>query len=209
MCPLETNYNEILIKIHTFSFKKMHLKQSSAKWWPLCLGLCVKDIQEIRRPNSYCIIWIWSTSCWIAFDMWGSLTCWPVLSPLVIYISFSGWGTAGILQSTPPVWELQDRKWHLKSSVHKQKCLTLTTPALASWRPKNDVTMKCADLWQGYQRGLIIHYDAHARRFRKAQVISSSADLRWTHIGPRQEGLRGKVCEKVYHDKFINGRRDF
>ena len=120
-----------------------------------------------------------------------------------------GWGTAGILQSTPPDWELQDRKWHLNSSVHKQKCLTLTTPALASWRPKNDVTMMCADLWRGYQRGLIIHYDAHARRFRKAQVISSSADLRWTHIGPRQEGLRGKVCEKVYHDKFINGRQDF
>ena len=120
-----------------------------------------------------------------------------------------GWGTAGILQSTPPDWELQDRKWHLNSSVHKQKCLTLTTPALASWRPKNDVTMMCADLWRGYQRGLIIHYDAHARRFRKAQVISSSADLRWTHIGPRQEGLRGKVCEKVYHDKFVNGRRDF
>ena len=120
-----------------------------------------------------------------------------------------GWGTAGILQSTPPDWELQDRKWHLNSSIHKQKCLTLTTPALASWRPKNDVTMMCADLWRGYQRGLIIHYDAHARRFRKAQVISSSADLRWTHIGPRQEGLRGKVCEKVYHDKFINGRRDF
>ena len=124
-------------------------------------------------------------------------------------ISAVGWGTAGILQSTPPDWELQDRKWHLNSSVHKQKCLTLTMPALASWRPKNDVTMMCADLWRGYQRGLIIHYDAHARRFRKAQVISSSADLRWTHIGPRQEGLRGKVCEKVYHDKFINGRRDF
>ena len=74
---------------------------------------------------------------------------------------------------------------------------------------KNDVTMKCAGLCQGYQRGLIINYDAHARRFRKAQVISSSADLRWTLIGPRQEGLRCKVCEKVYHDKFINGRRDF
>ena len=29
--PLGTNFNEILIEIHTFSFKKMHLKMSSAK----------------------------------------------------------------------------------------------------------------------------------------------------------------------------------
>ena len=33
--PLGTNFNEILIGIQTFSFKKMHLKMSSAKWRPL------------------------------------------------------------------------------------------------------------------------------------------------------------------------------
>ena len=37
--PLRTNLNEILIGIQTFSFKKMHLKMSSAKWRPFCLGL--------------------------------------------------------------------------------------------------------------------------------------------------------------------------
>ena len=36
--PLGTNFNEILIEIHTFSFKKMHLKMSSVKWRPFCLG---------------------------------------------------------------------------------------------------------------------------------------------------------------------------
>ena len=36
--PLATNFNEILIEIHTFSFKKMCLKVSSAKWRPFCLG---------------------------------------------------------------------------------------------------------------------------------------------------------------------------
>ena len=30
--PLETNFREILIEIHTFSSKKMHLKMSSEKW---------------------------------------------------------------------------------------------------------------------------------------------------------------------------------
>ena len=38
---IETNFNEILIGIQTFSFKKMHLKMSSAKWRPFCLGLNV------------------------------------------------------------------------------------------------------------------------------------------------------------------------
>ena len=37
--PLGTNFNELLILIHTFSFNKMHLKMSSAKWRPFCLGL--------------------------------------------------------------------------------------------------------------------------------------------------------------------------
>ena len=32
--PPGTNFSEILIQIHTFSFNKMHLKMSSGKWWP-------------------------------------------------------------------------------------------------------------------------------------------------------------------------------
>ena len=32
--PWGTNFSEILIDIHTFSFKKIHLKMSSAKWRP-------------------------------------------------------------------------------------------------------------------------------------------------------------------------------
>ena len=39
--PLGTNFGEILVEIPTFSFKKMHLKVSSAKWRPFCLGLNV------------------------------------------------------------------------------------------------------------------------------------------------------------------------
>ena len=36
--PLGIKFNEILIGNCTFSFKKMHLKMSSAKWRPFCLG---------------------------------------------------------------------------------------------------------------------------------------------------------------------------
>ena len=39
--PLGTNFSEILIEIHMFSLKKIHLKMSSGKWWPFCLGLNV------------------------------------------------------------------------------------------------------------------------------------------------------------------------
>ena len=39
--PLGTNFSEISIGIQTFSFNKMHLKVSSAKWRPFCLGLNV------------------------------------------------------------------------------------------------------------------------------------------------------------------------
>ena len=51
--PLGTNFSEILIGIQTFSFTKMHLKMSSAKWRPFCLGLneltawCVGDFPSI------------------------------------------------------------------------------------------------------------------------------------------------------------------
>ena len=38
---LGTNCSEILIGIQTFSFAKMHLKMSSAKWRPFCLCLNV------------------------------------------------------------------------------------------------------------------------------------------------------------------------
>ena len=37
--PLGANFSEILIEIHTISFKKIHLKMSSGKWRPFCLGL--------------------------------------------------------------------------------------------------------------------------------------------------------------------------
>ena len=38
---LGTNFSEFLSEIHAFSFTKMHLKMSSAKWRPFCPGLNV------------------------------------------------------------------------------------------------------------------------------------------------------------------------
>ena len=44
--PLGTNFSEILIKIQHFSFTKMHLKISSAKWRPCCLSLNVLNLRN-------------------------------------------------------------------------------------------------------------------------------------------------------------------
>ena len=54
--PLGTNFSEMLIEIHTFSFKKIHLKMSSGKWWPFCLGLNVLTYWGLVM--SYGIKWL-------------------------------------------------------------------------------------------------------------------------------------------------------
>ena len=52
--PLGTKLSEILIAIHIFSFTKMHLKMSSGKWRPCCLGLNVLN-------KSYFILYFLNT----------------------------------------------------------------------------------------------------------------------------------------------------
>ena len=49
--PLGINFNEISIGIQTFSFKKIHLKMSSGKWRPFCLGLNVLNYVSERGPE--------------------------------------------------------------------------------------------------------------------------------------------------------------
>ena len=50
---LGRNFNEISIEIHTFSFKKIHLKMSSGNWRLSCLGLIVLTLLfacTMQRP---------------------------------------------------------------------------------------------------------------------------------------------------------------
>ena len=56
--PLGTNFSEILIEILTFSFKKMHLKVSSAKRRPFCLGLNVlSTTKHNTKKRERCYSW--------------------------------------------------------------------------------------------------------------------------------------------------------
>ena len=50
--PFGTNFSEIFMAIHTFTFKNMHLNMSSGKWRPFCLGLNVLRLNNTRSPCS-------------------------------------------------------------------------------------------------------------------------------------------------------------
>ena len=54
--PLGTNFIEISIGIQTFSFKKMHLNMSSAKWRPSCLGLNVLRVPSLTLGQSHYLL---------------------------------------------------------------------------------------------------------------------------------------------------------
>ena len=61
--PLGSYFCEIVIEIDTFSFKKMHLNLSSAKWRPSCLSLNELNMHQCYFTGndmigSYGIIWL-------------------------------------------------------------------------------------------------------------------------------------------------------
>ena len=44
-----TKFNDILIEIHAFSFKKVHFKMPSGKWQPFCVGFNVLRQEDSVR----------------------------------------------------------------------------------------------------------------------------------------------------------------
>ena len=62
--PSGTNFSEVFIVIHIFSFKKMHLKISSVKGRPFCLGLNVFLTKLIMETS-----WLWYIHCWHTGDV--------------------------------------------------------------------------------------------------------------------------------------------
>ena len=75
---LGTNFSEILIEILTFSFKKMRLKVSSAKWQPFCLDLNVLKSVTILPQGCVCVYfdgkWRTITECQGAGSILSHLT---------------------------------------------------------------------------------------------------------------------------------------
>ena len=77
--PLGTNFCEILIEILIFSFKKMRLKVSSAKRWPLCLGLNVLS-QQAHEYSVYINSLIMDENMRILRKFMASLSLWDVIN---------------------------------------------------------------------------------------------------------------------------------
>ena len=67
--PIGTNFREILIKIHTFSSKKIHLKTLSAKQRPFCLGLKVLTWTNLSAVNSQWFEIPQHMSLWLLFNL--------------------------------------------------------------------------------------------------------------------------------------------
>ena len=73
-----TNFSEILIEIHTFSFKKMHLKMSSGKWRPFCVSL---NVLTSHVRGTWCGWWLILLCCVIMHcDLMGEMSS-PWSSP--------------------------------------------------------------------------------------------------------------------------------
>ena len=66
---LGTNFSGFVIEIHTFWFKKMHLKMSYGEWRPVCLGLNVWN-PFVSTTN------IWTGTTRKTMRVYGPLTWW-------------------------------------------------------------------------------------------------------------------------------------
>ena len=92
--PLGTNFSEILIKILALSFKKMHLKTSSAKWRSFYLGLGV--LKKFTYSYHTLFVAIFDEVQWNWNDIFSKLVVWIII------------GYTGYLCITLTVMELYD-----------------------------------------------------------------------------------------------------
>ena len=94
---LRTNFSGILMEIHTFSFKKMHLKMLSAKWRPFCHGFNVLrwDLSLKQSPVFKIEPYTWHIcpAKWLhgqqIIDWWLGLMCFLSQTSKAVY--YVGW----------------------------------------------------------------------------------------------------------------------
>ena len=126
--PLDTNFNEFLIEIDKFSFKKMHFKMSSGKWRPFCLGLNVLmkiETAPIRTLKmGHCMMLWFQSSAGIKGFQYLSQIYWGLRSCLAVWKKdqlLGSQGTRGIPDSACNViTHITPRQWtdNLKGDRH-------------------------------------------------------------------------------------------
>ena len=131
--PLGTNFNEILIQIHTFSFKEIHSKMPSGKWHPFCLSLNV-----LRLCNSLaCYIYIvymehWQLGCqdFVEVDILGTLR------PGLMCCRKIGW------RQYQPL-SCRNYLGNMKTYLHFLSCLNTEWDDVHNWHPFSWKTRNC------------------------------------------------------------------
>ena len=126
-----TNFNEMLIKIHTFSFKKIHLKMSG-KWWPFFLGL---NVFTQHNP-------LWSI--YIATARQGMvLTC--AYSKGTVYIAFGyfAFKFSRLHLCCLTLYFFLKRGWNIPANTRSEQPLEIYIP--------RDIVDIVAEWWIGHQ----------------------------------------------------------
>ena len=97
--PLGINFSELLIKIHAFSLKKMHLKMLSGKWHPFCLSLnVIYSLYVLLCCALFKTSWIWTMSQ-------GLTTSPKIFSTCILTTKFMlPWPEVKQKQSIPKSW---------------------------------------------------------------------------------------------------------
>ena len=134
--PLGTIFSEMLIEIHTFSFKKIHLKMWSGKWRPFCLGLNVLSGQcniilwnyiNIHHIQSQSLNSQWQTISHPQNKLWMRslktlLTHWSLEDEVVILSKLFSNSYQGYMSWAFPV-KLPSDEWHEASLMINQHWL--------------------------------------------------------------------------------------
>ena len=80
---LGTNFSEILIEIYTFSFEKMHLKMSSARWRPITI--CRPQYVNLLTPGDAYTILVQACT-WHFCHFVSTLMCWLLVRNVSLHI---------------------------------------------------------------------------------------------------------------------------
>ena len=114
--PIGTNFSEILIKIHTFSFKKMNLKMSSGKCRPSCLGLNVLrfnySVDVLISISSRTDLQIITRS----IETFGIITVWNVFNGGTLYASNTSGDTMKIASESITINFTKPGQWLVTTS---------------------------------------------------------------------------------------------
>ena len=90
--PLGTIFNEIIIEIYSFLFKKMHLKMSSGKWLPFCLGINMLRDQTCHLLSAVFLLQHFAVGCQSMINTVRAMFLGNIKSP--IFFSTPRWDRA-------------------------------------------------------------------------------------------------------------------